>query len=87
MNVVARDYSRAIMLMEKAGSLYSGQLPLSGKLLLALGYLHSGDPERGRELDERAISELNDSCTYSYWYSIEFRALRAEADQTFIAER
>jgi hypothetical protein len=48
-----------------------------------MAHYQLGDRDRGREIYQQAVDKLGSKNTYSYWYTMEFRALRVEADQMF----
>jgi tetratricopeptide (TPR) repeat protein len=82
---VAGDYAAAIASLEDAQNHFGGRLPSDAKLVLAMAHYQLGDGDLGREIYQEVIDELNNKKTYSEWYKMEFRSLRAEADRLFAA--
>jgi serine/threonine protein kinase/Flp pilus assembly protein TadD len=81
----AGDFDAAITSLEEARRQSDDRLPGDAKLVLAMALCQTGEQQRGREVYERTIDELDNKKTYSEWYKMEFRVLRADADQMFAA--
>jgi tetratricopeptide (TPR) repeat protein len=82
---VAGDYAAAIASLEDAQNRFGGRLPSDAKLVLAMAHYRLSDADLGREIYQEVIDELNNKKTFSEWYKMEFRSLRAEADRLFAA--
>jgi serine/threonine protein kinase len=80
---VAGDYQAAIASTENARQLFDNSLPSDAKLVLAMAHFQLGDSHRGHEIYRETVDELENKNTYSYWYTMEFRVLRTDADQMF----
>jgi tetratricopeptide (TPR) repeat protein len=77
------DYEGALASTEEARKLVGNSLPSDAKLVLAMAHHQLGDARRGHEIYHETVDELDNTKTYSEWYKMEFRVLRAEADQMF----
>jgi serine/threonine protein kinase len=79
----AGNFEAAIMSTEKAQQHFGDSFLSDAQLVLAMAHYQLGDRERGREIYQQAVDKLGNKNTYSYWYTMEFRVLQAEAEQMF----
>jgi serine/threonine protein kinase len=73
------DYAAAIESFKTAKRLAGIQLPLHVRQTLALAYWHSGEQQRGRQLYDEVVQELETKPS-GLWYTVEYRVVRADVE-------
>jgi serine/threonine protein kinase/cytochrome c-type biogenesis protein CcmH/NrfG len=74
------DYEAAIESFTTARQLAGLELPTHVRMALALAYWHSGEQQRGRQLYDQIVQELETKPS-GVWYTVEFRVLRADVEE------
>jgi tetratricopeptide (TPR) repeat protein len=80
---VVGDYKAARASTDQAQKYLGDRLPSDAKLVLAMALYQSGARDEGREMYGQTVAEIESKQTYSEWYKMEFRVLRADADRMF----
>ena len=78
--MAAGDYEGAIETFQTAASIAGAEHPTHLRFALALAYWHAGDRQRGRQLYDEVVLELEDKPS-GLWYAIEYQVLRADLEQ------
>jgi tetratricopeptide (TPR) repeat protein len=80
--VAAANYHEAIQSYETARRYAGGELPLYTRLPLGLAYWHTGDKQRGREIYDQVVQELENKPVPT-----ELRVFRGEVEEAMGIER